>query len=148
MKYLSSGPFTVGPAAKQMEGTCLRCAFGERYQHAENCPWRMRLVESESSGTRLTFFDPEKWRMAVPPAPMSTEVERWIDKGKREAFRTMGIEITEDSSIPRDTIYFGSPRKYEVVVDSEGHEHKNYIETEEEWAKRCAVIRNVGTEDK
>ena len=73
------------------EMCCLRCAYGTRYSHSSWCPEAarvqaemdyleaeaakamlacdetatnsgMRLVESNDSGTVLTFFDPEKWK--------------------------------------------------------------------------------------
>ncbi len=59
MKYLDR-TFTVGPAAKQMPGTCERCVWGEAGPHAATCPWRTVLVEGNA--LRLMFFDPEKWR--------------------------------------------------------------------------------------
>lgn len=48
---------------------CQRCAHGKRYQHADWCPWRVQLVDSNASG-RMTFFDPEMWIDAMRGVPM------------------------------------------------------------------------------
>ena len=45
-----------------------------------------------------------------------------------------GPRVESDSNVPRGTVYFLSPRKPN--------------ETDEEWAKRCAVIYNVGVPTK
>lgn len=44
-------------------------------------------------------------------------------------------EVQANPAVPKDAIYLLSPRR-EIVP--------GVLEPEEEWAKRCAVIRNVG----
>lgn len=52
------------------------------------------------------------------------------------------IEIRDD--LPKDTIAFVSPRKYDMALVN--GELTLILEPEAEWAKRCAIITNVGKE--
>lgn len=69
--------------------------------------------------------------------------------GEKLAF--MDAPLLIDESVPGSTIAFISPRRYEdrvVIRRSDrgitGHVERVY-EPESEWAKRCAVMTNIGT---
>ena len=51
---------------------------------------------------------------------------------------TQLMRIITDESVPRGTLYAVSPRKY--VLGPYGYE----LESEEEWAKRCFCVVNIG----
>jgi hypothetical protein len=53
------------------------------------------------------------------------------------------IPVVIDPSVPPDTICFVSPRKFHYVY-TDGRKFKVYDESVEEWARRCAVVRNIG----
>ena len=68
-----------------------------------------------------------------------------------EFFRKLGISITVDPDCPPDRIYFVSPRRrHPDITVHEGPDKGKIIsggwaETEEEWARRCGMITNIGT---
>lgn len=67
-----------------------------------------------------------------------------------EFFRKLGINITVDPNCPPDRIYLASPRRrHPDTVIHEGPDKGKIIpggwaETEEEWARRCGIITNIG----
>ena len=44
-----------------------------------------------------------------------------------------------------DEVHFVVPRKYEEVVLPGGERGKVWLESEEEWARKCGVIRGLKT---
>lgn len=52
-------------------------------------------------------------------------------------------KILTDDRIPPGTIHFVVPRKCEIIVLPNGTRQRVWLESEEEWAKKCAVITGV-----
>ena len=71
-----------------------------------------------------------------------------------EFFRKLGINITVDPNCPPDRIYLFSPRRrHPDIVIHEGPDKGKIIpggwaETEEEWARCCGMITNIGVRSK
>lgn len=52
-------------------------------------------------------------------------------------------DATTSVHVPLSDIYFIVPRKCQIVVLPDGTHHKVWLETEEEWARKCGVIRGL-----
>lgn len=55
------------------------------------------------------------------------------------------MEIEISLAVPPDTIRFVSPRKGHYVVLPSGERFRVWEESEEAWAKRCAIITGLKT---
>lgn len=54
-------------------------------------------------------------------------------------------DIFISADCPPDKISFVVPRKYEVVVLPSGEKRKAWLESEEEWARKCGMITGLKT---
>lgn len=67
-----------------------------------------------------------------------------------EFFRKLGINVITDPDCPRGTWFFlSSRRRRRDITVHEGPDAGKIItvkqaETEEEWARRCGIITNIG----
>ena len=51
--------------------------------------------------------------------------------------------IAVSDSVPPGEVHFVVLRKYKIVVLPDGEKQKVWLESEEEWARKCGVIRGL-----
>lgn len=120
MSEITSKPYKPDPAM-----ACDRCCFG-RGEHAEWCPlFGVRMCREHFTGLPC-------WRCAT--AGMTPEQRQHWLHGSWNAEPPSALKhipaVVINPHAPPDTLTFISTREP--------------YESEEEWLKRCAVIRNVG----
>lgn len=54
-------------------------------------------------------------------------------------------KIHISDAAPPGEIHFIVPRKFEIVRMPDGEKRKVWLESEEEWARKCGVIRGLKT---
>jgi len=54
-----------------------------------------------------------------------------------------GTPVHVSDSVPPSEIHFVVPRKYQILIMPDGTRYRVWLESEEEWARKCGVIRGL-----
>jgi hypothetical protein len=50
---------------------------------------------------------------------------------------------TVNAAVPPSEIHFVVPRKYQILIKPDGTRYRIWLESEEEWALKCGMVRGL-----